>query len=225
MKVDIKRIFTFQKGRKALKQFLQAQVALIVVCVVAITPMTVIVMQFMKKDALLTQGVEAITLLAIGAKKTALLRKKERIRLEQYAAADRAYVEKYLEGFEPLKNEIGQLNSLLTHDSLKQCRTISDRLKFLREANRLKFSVEAEHVTKEIAECELTSLSPIEVGGQDINRLLSRVEGVKIGGITPPALRPEIVMKEFHLKRVKDERDSEHFEIDMKLIKREGIEK
>ena len=217
--MDIKRVLRFQS--KGLCKFLQSRVMLGVIFGSVGVMAIAIGMNLVEKDRILKECSESMQRLALGAKKTALLRKKERARLEQYASADREYVEKYLEEFVPLHGEIAKLEMLLGHESFKNCRALNERIGVLRDRNRLAFRIEKRDETKEIVESELVQTDSVEVGGDDVKKVLARVEGVKVDGMASPSNRPELVVKEFHLKRVEEGR----FGLKMSLIKREGVEK
>jgi hypothetical protein len=138
--------------------------------------------------------------------------------------ADHFYIDKYLETIVFLEPEIEQLQKIVQDENFADDDRIKRRLELLTgQGNSLVFSegvVQSFPLFQETAE---TLVHPVEVNALDIQKILARVEGVKIGGFSPGLQPPQLVVTEFKLdkKRVNDK--NEVYLLNLKLIKREFL--
>jgi hypothetical protein len=191
---------------------------------ITLLPLVLLSYHFMQKEKFLQEGHTRLETLIRGAKKTAMLRKKQAGQIRQYAQADPLYVEKQIESYTPLQVQIDTLSSLIANEALQGCFYWQNRLAALiGDKNLIKFHPEEKKVVKNIQEVVLKLMMPVEVGNADVRRLLSKIEGVKIGSYLPPAGRPDLLVKKITLKRKPVGNESQVFELDMELIKREGV--
>ncbi len=124
---------------------------------------------------------------------------------KQLNRADHFYLDKNIETLSFLGQKLGSLRSFSSE--------ILD--------NRLLFA--EEKITKDdyLIEVEEKQQHPVALNMEDLKRLLSSIEGVTIGGFTPKNGRPQLIVRDFYLKKVPASSEEDLFIIDMKLIKRE----
>lgn len=143
---------------------------------------------------------------------------------QHFREADHFYIDKYLETLVFLEPEIEQLQKIVQDKNFADDERIKKRLEFLTsQANALVFSegvVQSFPLFQETAE---TLVHPVEVNATDIQKILARIEGVKMGEFTAGPHLPQLVITEFKLdkKRVNDK--NEVYLLNLKLIKREFL--
>lgn len=143
---------------------------------------------------------------------------------QHFREADHFYIDKYLETLVFLELEIEQLQKIVQDKNFADDDRIKKRLEFLTsQANSLVFSegvVQSFPLFQETAE---TLIHPVEVNPIDIQKVLARIEGVKIGDFTPGLHRPQLVITELKLDKKKVNDKNEVYLLDLKLIKREFL--
>jgi hypothetical protein len=143
---------------------------------------------------------------------------------QHFRDADHFYIDKYLETLVFLEPEIEQLQKIVEDKNFSDDDRVKKRLEFLTtDANALVFSegiVQTFPLFQETAE---TLVHSVEVDSKDIQKILARVEGMKIGEFTPGTHRPQLVVTEFKLDKKKVNDKNEVYLLDLKLIKREFL--
>jgi hypothetical protein len=138
--------------------------------------------------------------------------------------ADHFFIDKYIENLTLLEPEVEALQKLVNQKNFPDDEAIKKRLEFLTGAgNDIVFTegvVQNYGVFKETTE---TMVHPVEVNVQDLQKILSRVEGVKIGEFAPESSRPQLLILDFKLDKKKTGDKSEVFLLNMKLLKREYL--
>jgi hypothetical protein len=143
---------------------------------------------------------------------------------EHFREADHFYIDKYLETLVILEPEIEQLQKIVQDKNFSDDDRIKKRLEFLTsQSNALIFSEGVVQSFPLFQETTETLIHPVEVNATDIQRILARTEGLKIGDFTPGPHRPQLVMTEFKLDKKKVNDKNEVYLLNMKLIKREFL--
>jgi hypothetical protein len=168
----------------------------------------------------------------LGARLELLHQKREHYEIQKKREADfvgklkksdHYYLDKYLESLTFLQPEIQKLeNALATgiqDDELKQ------RLDFLKSGkNKLLFVEEGIERSGSLQEVEEKCKYAVEMNEQDLKKLLSVVEEVKIGSYLPPDNAPQLIVKNFDLLKKPTLGSEDVFEVHLSLIKRETLE-
>lgn len=143
---------------------------------------------------------------------------------KHFRDADHFYIDKYLETLIFLEPEVEQLQKIVKDKNFADDDRIKKRLELLTsEGNALVFSegvVQAYPMFQEVSE---TLVHPVEVNATDIQKILARIEGVKIGEFAPGPNRPQLIITEFKLDKKKVNDKNEVYLLNLKLIKREFL--
>lgn len=147
---------------------------------------------------------------------------KEEQVLAYMRGADPYYLDKYVESLTFLDPEIKKWQRLSTE---KPILAIEQRLEFLSsDKNRLMFAEGEIHKEGIFREVEEKQKHPIEVNEDDLKKILSLLEGVKISPYAAPEKHPQILIKQFDLtKKMHPEIKEKVFVLSMQLLKRELI--
>lgn len=138
--------------------------------------------------------------------------------------ADHFYIDKYLETLTFLEPEIESLQKLLTNKNLADDEAIKKRLEVLTgSGNSLQFSEGIVQSTPVYQETMETLVHPVEVNGQDLQKILAKIEGLDIETYTPGPNRPQLIILDFKLDRKSITEKNEVFTLNLKLLKREYL--
>jgi hypothetical protein len=150
--------------------------------------------------------------------KTATYRKgrKERF-LSRYTNCDPYYIDRYIESFPLLQAEEERLSNLARHPAFPDCAAIKERLSLLKE-NRLSFVEENILSSPKVKEVEEKQRRSVQMDENDLQNLLSLIEDLSSNSMKGA---PQLVIKDFRLKRIETPLHTELFEVNMDLIKRE----
>lgn len=157
--------------------------------------------------------------------KPALKRKllKKRF-LERHGASDPYFLDRNIESLGFLHKEQEQLSFLLTHPALAHKQTVEARLEFLSGSdNRLSFKEENVRTSSQIKETEEKQRHPIQLDQHDLAILLSRIEDCPIGAHLPLQSSPQLIIRDFKLKKIKTPLQTESFELELELLNREFL--
>lgn len=143
---------------------------------------------------------------------------------EHFHDADHFYIDKYLETLVFLESEIEQLQKIIQDKNFADDDRVKKRMEFLTsQANALVFSEGVVQTFPLFQETTETLVHPVEVNGIDIQKILARVEGLKINEFAPGPHRPQLLITEFKLDKKKVNDKSEVYLLNLKLIKREFL--
>lgn len=143
---------------------------------------------------------------------------------QHFKEADHFYIDKHLETLTFLEPEIEQLQRIVQDKNFADDERIKKRLEFLTSnENSLIFSEGVVQTFPYFQETTETLVHPVEVGPKDIQNILARIEGVKIGDYLPGPFRPQLIMTEFILDKKKVHDNNEVYLLNLKLIKREFL--
>lgn len=138
--------------------------------------------------------------------------------------ADHFYIDKYLETLTFLEPEIEGLQKLLTNKNLTDDEAIKKRLELLTgSGNSLTFSEGIVQSTPVYQETLETQVHPVEINGQDLQKILAKIEGIDIGSNSPGPNRPQLIILDFKLDRKSLNEKNEVFTLNLKLLKREYL--
>jgi hypothetical protein len=169
------------------------------------------------------QELEERFLKAKRKQKSALEKKRRKeLFLARYSQANPYFLDQQIESFSLLQQEVQALKSLGSNPAFPQHQSIKERILFLRD-NKLSFAEENIQTTAKIKEMEEKQRHPVEMDEQDLQKILSLLENVAVGPFTPVENSPQILIKNFSLKRKETPLQTNVFEVEMDLLKREFI--
>lgn len=191
--------------------------------VLAILPLIAVALFLSQKSSEL-EDLEERFASAARKEKLALERKarKERF-LHRYSHANPYFLDNQIESFPLLENERQKLEALLHHPAFPESQSIKDRLAFLKE-NRFAFTEEKIEVSSQMKEVEERQRHPVQMDESDLKQILSLIEDVPIETFSAVSGTPQILIKNFLLKKQETPLHTEVFEVEMDLLKREFTE-
>lgn len=153
--------------------------------------------------------------------KLALARKERKERfLVRYSNTDPYFMDQKIESLPLLEKEQKALENLLEHPAFSHHDALRDRLQFLRE-NKLLFAEEKIQASANIQEIEEKQRQPVEMDEEDLKKILTLIDDVSIGPYLPSQTGPQLILKEFRLKKQQTPLQTQVFEVEMELLKRE----
>ena len=108
--------------------------------------------------------------------------------IDHYREADHFYIDKYLETLIFLEPEIESLQKLVNNKNYAFDDTVKKRLEYLTNGNNLVFTEGVVQSYPQFQETTETLVHPLEVNVDDIQEMLSRIEGISIGPYSPPLI-------------------------------------
>lgn len=143
--------------------------------------------------------------------------------LNHHVLADSYYLDKQIESLTFLAPEIESLKGLVGNPAFAKIEETQKVLDTLQKNNRIRFT-EGEVIAEgKVQETEESQVSPILVNQSDLEILLNRVEGVSIGNLKPPKKLPQLLIKNFHLRKIPLLKAKDLYSIQMTLLKREFL--
>lgn len=163
-----------------------------------------------------------------GMHQMALLREKKQANnlsvRNHYRDADHFYIDKHLETLTFLEPEVEGLQKLLTNKNIADDEPIRKRLEFLTgTGNSMVFSegvVQSSPILQEITE---TLVHPVEINGNDLQKILAKIEGIDIGPYSSSPNKPQLIIIDFRLDKKNITDKNEVFVLNLKLLKREYL--
>jgi hypothetical protein len=159
--------------------------------------------------------------------KVAMERKMRKDRfIKRYSKADPFFLDKYIESLSFLQKERSIIQSMVDHPAVPTKEPFQERLEFLEgKKNRLAFTEENIRSSPRVKEMDEKQRHPIQINESDLQQLLTWIEDVPVGTCLPVAPhRPQLLIQDMKLRKIKNQINSELYEVDMKLLKREWIE-
>jgi hypothetical protein len=142
--------------------------------------------------------------------------------INHYRHSDNFYIDKQLEKLHFLEPEMEGLQRILTNKNFADDEEARRRLDFLSgPSNTLTFNEGAVVRYPLFREVVETQARPVEVDLRDIQRILTLIEGVSIGGVEVPPGRPQLIVLDFRIDKKKIAEDNEVFLLNTRLLKRE----
>lgn len=143
--------------------------------------------------------------------------------LENHILADPYFIDKHIESISLIKNEISVLEALSNHPGYKNSKLAYKRLQELEKIPSMQFSEDKREVSSKIQETDEKQKSTVYMNLDDLEMLLSRIEGVSIGKHTPLEKQPQLIIQNFHLRKAHFFDKGEVFAVKMNLMKREFL--
>ncbi|HLB53025.1 MAG TPA: hypothetical protein VJK48_04885 [Chlamydiales bacterium] len=172
------------------------------------------------------RNLEELEELFIGASrkaKTAFERKQKKERfLGRYLYANPYFLNEQIESIVFLQREKQQIQALFSHPASVDKDLLQERLAFLSgNENRFSFIEENIRFSKEMKETEEKQRYPVQMDEDDLKKVLSIIENIPIGLHTPISSSPQLLIRELRMKRLQTPLQTEVFEVEMELHKRE----
>lgn len=158
--------------------------------------------------------------------KAVLRDKKQAINMaviDHYQDADHFYIDKTLETLTFLEPEIEGLQKLVNNKNFPFDDSIKKRLEFLTNENHFVFSEGVVQTYPQFQETTETLVHPVEVNIEDIQKILSYVEGIDVGAYAPPENPPQLIILDFKIDRKNLSEKNEVYNLNLKLLKREFL--
>ena len=200
------------------------QRALIYAMIICLLPLLFVIFQFYSKKNSVTDleaRLEQVQHLALVQEK----RQANNLTvINHFRDADHFYIDKNLETLTFLEPEVEALHKIVNHKNFPDDEAIKKRLEFLTgSGNSLKFSEGVVQTFPQFQETTETLIHPVEIDVNDLQKILTRVEGIEIGNNQPPPNRPQLIVLDFKLDKKKTNDKNEVFMLNMKLLKREFL--
>lgn len=143
--------------------------------------------------------------------------------IDHFREADHFYIDKYLETLVFLEPEIESLQKLVSNKNFAFDDTVKKRLEFLTSGNNLAFTEGVVQSYPQFQETTETLVHSIEVTVDDLQEILSRIEGIKMGTYSPPPNPPQLIILNFKIDRKNISEKNEIYNLNLKLLKREYL--
>lgn len=141
-----------------------------------------------------------------------------------YKDADHFYIDKALENLCFLRPETESLKKVLQNKNFPEDENIKKRLTLLCSPdNALVFTEGVVQSTPIFQETTETLAHPVEVNGEDLRKLLAKIEGIQIGGDVPDPNRPQLIVLDFKIDKKQVSERNDVFILNLKLLKREFL--
>lgn len=141
-----------------------------------------------------------------------------------YRDADHFYIDKHLETLTFLEPEVEDLQKLVSNENLVADEAVRKRLEMLTSpANSLSFSEGVVQSTPLFHETTETLVHPVEINGNDLQKILAKIEGIDIGSFTPSPNRPQLIILDFKIDKKNVTDKIEVYILNLKLLKREFL--
>lgn len=146
--------------------------------------------------------------------------------LARYSDPDPYFLDREIESLSFLQEEKAQIAARLQHPAQQRKERLIERLAFLDgEENRLRFREETLRASGKIKETDEIQAHPVQMDESDLQKLLSRVEDVPIGPYPPTTASPQLLIQDMKIKKIETPVQTEVFEVEMHLLKREFTKK
>jgi len=141
-----------------------------------------------------------------------------------YRDADHFYIDKYIETLTFLEPEVESLQKIVNNKNFAGDEMIKKRLELLSgSGNSMVFTEGVVQSAPQFQEVTETLVHPVEINTNDLQKILSRIEGVPIGQFSPGPNRPQLIILELKLDRKNITEKNEVFSLNLKLLKREYL--
>jgi hypothetical protein len=138
--------------------------------------------------------------------------------------ADHFYIDKYLETLTFLEPEVESIQKLISNKNFVGDDVVKKRLELLTgPGNSMAFSEGVVQASPTLHEVVETLVHPVEVNVSDIQKILSRIDGIDIASHKPGPNRPQLIILDFRIDRKNITEKNEVFQLNLKLLKREFL--
>lgn len=144
--------------------------------------------------------------------------------IEHYRKSDNFYIDKYIEKLQFLEPEVEGLQRIISNKKFADDEEARRRYEQLvGPSNALVYNEGAVLRYPLFREVVETQERPIEVNLNDIQRILSLIEGIPLGGNTVPENHPQLIILEFRLDKRTINEDNDVYTLNTRLLKREYL--
>jgi hypothetical protein len=155
--------------------------------------------------------------------KIAIARKERKENfLQKYAQVNPYFLDQQIESLPLLENERKKLEQLLHHPAFPNHPSFRERLQFISQ-NRLQFAEENLQTSATVKEAEEKLRHPVQIDETDLKKILALIEHRRIESFEPAPSSPQLIVEDLQLTKIKTALQTEVFEIDLQLLKREFI--
>lgn len=140
---------------------------------------------------------------------------------QHFKNKDHFYIDKNVEPLRFLKEEKEALEKITREHNFVEDPNVSKRIEYLESENTITLSEGPVETHLFFTETEGTLSRPIEVTVSDIKEILTKIEGVEMGPLTPGEDRPQLIITDFKLKKKTSSQRGDIFTLTMKVLKRE----
>jgi hypothetical protein len=145
-----------------------------------------------------------------------------KVTVNEHRNADHFYIDKQLETLDFLEPELESLKKIVENPHFIEDEPTRKRLNYLTgNQNHLTFSESNVQSTPFFQEVTETLLHPVEVNLQDLQKILTVVEGRDLGPFTTPEGRPQLLILDFKIEKKNIREENQVLDLNMKLLKRE----
>lgn len=138
--------------------------------------------------------------------------------------ADHFYIDKYLETLTFLEPEVESIQKLISNKNFVGDDVVKKRLELLTgPGNSMAFSEGVVQASPTLHEVVETLVHPVEVNVSDLQKILSRIDGIDIASHKPGPNRPQLIILDFRIDRKNVTEKNEVFQLNLKLLKREFL--
>jgi hypothetical protein len=138
--------------------------------------------------------------------------------------ADHFYIDKYLETLTFLEPEVESIQKLISNKNFVGDDAVKKRLELLTgPGNSMAFSEGVVQASPTLHEVVETLVHPVEVNVSDLQKILSRIDGIDIASHKPGPNRPQLIILDFRIDRKSITEKNEVFQLNLKLLKREFL--
>lgn len=141
--------------------------------------------------------------------------------IENFKKADRFFIDKQVEPIRLLEPEIDALQKIAKQNNFVENENVKARLDLLQNTNSLKFAEGVVQSYPLFTETTETLVQPVQVNLDDLESILSKIEGVPFGTIEPPTNRPQLIITDFKIEKKNIDKDNEVYFLNIKILKRE----
>ncbi len=189
------------------------------VFILALCPLAVTLLSYYSKRETLDLYSRDLEYVQLQVNRRIVEERDKRDFLERFGETDHYYMEKYIEKIIFLTGEIYLLETIFAHPAFNKFTEIKDRLDRIAGGyNTLRFSELARHSKSKVEEIELRQMYPVELGMDDLKKVLSYIEGVSIDTFDAFPHRPQFIIKAFDLCL-----KSDHLWLTMDIIQRRAL--
>lgn len=144
---------------------------------------------------------------------------------KKYESAISEYLKQDVEPLVFLSKEVAFLSKVENLPGFTQFGPVKNRVKHLTSKdNKLQFEEKKKDTKYGFTEKIFFSSHPVDVDLNDLEVLLSKIEGVEIKDLTPSVQRPQLFVKRLYMKRKPNLDQNESFQLDIELLQREILQ-
>jgi hypothetical protein len=144
--------------------------------------------------------------------------------IRHFQDADHFYIDKHLEVLTFLEPEVEALQKIAKDKNFTDDEQVKKRLEYLSgPGNTLRFTEGVVQKYPQFQETTETLIHPVEVNMNDLQKILTFIEGIPLGSYKPAPHRPQMLILDFKLDKKQLPDKNEVYTLNLKLLKREFL--